>query len=204
MKLRIFTLLALFSWSILVQAEVLDFESPVTDSCGSWGLSPTGWTVLNETAAVSDADACTTINTDGAFSGSQYLLNFNSRVGTLVRDAGEFYLNGAYFHADDRAGSALLEFAGYDSSDVLLFSTSVQVGTDWQWVQFDWPGITKFTWDPVNPDVTNISVDDLTFDAAVIGEQVAVPSLTTYGLILAIIGFLLIATFRFRALSGRV
>lgn len=205
MKLRFVVLLVLFSWAVLAQAEVLDFESPVVTSCGDWGISPDGWTIEGGTAAVSDDGACAFLNTDGAYSGKQYIVNFNSMVGTLTRDAGAFDLNGAYVHADDRNGPATIDFAGYDASDTLLYSATVVVGTDWQWVALDWPGITTFTWDPTTPDVTNITIDDLTFNGtpAVPYVPVPVPSLGTYGLLLLILGVLLIAGFRFYASTMR-
>jgi len=205
-KLRFSMLLVLFSWAVLAHAEVLDFESPVVSTCGDWGVSPDGWTIEGGTAAVSDEGACSFLNTDGAYSGTQYMVNFNSMIGTLTRNAGAFNLNGAYVHADDRNGPTTIDFAGYDASDTLLFSATVVVGNDWQWVPLDWPGITTFTWDPTSPDVTNITIDDLTFNAAPVIEYVPVPvpSLGTYGLLLAVLGILLIAGFRFFTTSRRI
>ncbi len=208
MKLRIVMALALFSWTILAHAEVLDFESPVLSSCGDWGVSPTGWTIEGGTAAVSDDVACSYINFDGAYSGKQYMVNFNSMVGALTRNAGAFDLNGAYVHADDREGETTVDFAGYDDSDTLLYSATRVVGSDWQWVELDWPGITTFTWDSITPGVSNITIDDVTFNnGASIDREIntePVPSLNMYGLILAILGFLLIAVHRLFATSRRV
>ena len=150
-------------------AEVLTFESPTIDSCFDWGFSPDGWTVEGSTASVSDASSCQIthpgLNTDGAFEGEQMMINLNSLIGTLIRDAGAFDLTGVYVHADDRSGPTLVNFAGLDGSDATIYAVAVEIGTDWQWVQFDWQNISKFTWDPVSPiSTSNVSIDNLTFN----------------------------------------
>ena len=164
--------LAVISLSLLMSsanAEVLTFESPNIDICFDWGFSPDGWTVEGRTASVSDASACQVthpgLNTDGAYEGEQMMINLNSLTGTLIRDAGAFDLTGVYAHADDRSGPTLVNFAGLDNSGATIFTVAVEVGIDWQWVQFNWPNISRFTWDPVSPNSTsNISIDNLTFN----------------------------------------
>ena len=150
-------------------AEVLTFESPNIDSCFDWGFSPDGWTVEGRTASVSDASSCQIthpgVNTDGAYEGEQMMINLNSLIGTLIRDAGAFDLTGVYVHADDRSGPTLVNFAGLDGSGATIYAVTVEIGTDWQWVPFSWPNISQFTWDPVSPDsVSNVSIDNLTFN----------------------------------------
>lgn len=172
MKRYLLNLLTVISLSMLMSsayAEVLTFESPNIDTCFDWGFSPDGWTVEGISASVSDANACQIthpgLNTDGAYEGEQMMINLNSLTGILIRDAGAFDLTGVYAHADDRSGPTLVNFAGLDELGATIFAVAVEVGTDWQWVQFDWQNISRFTWDPVSPQSTsNVSIDNLTFN----------------------------------------
>ena len=188
MKLRILTLMACFFWSGFANAVVLTFDTiSAPSACVSWGGSIDGFTIGDETAGFVEDPACSFLNSDGAFSPPNMMVNFNSRVGTIIKDSGTIYLNGAYFHADDRSGDTMVDFAGYDLSDTLIFSKTVEITTAWEWVAFDWAGIKTFTWDPVSPSSTsNVSVDDFTYDGSVTVNAPAtpVPTMSQWGLII--------------------
>lgn len=188
MKLRFTAILFVCLWSNFLHAAVLTFDTiDAPNTCVVWGGSIDGFTIGDETAGFVEDPACSFLNSDGAFSPPNMMVNFNSRVGTIIKDSGTFDLNGAYFHADDRNGNTMVDFAGYDLSDTLIFSKTIEITADWQWVAFDWAGISKFTWDPVNPSVSNVSVDDFTYDGG--GPSVAptpampVPVMSTWALI---------------------
>jgi len=86
----------------------------------------------------------------------------------------------------------------------LVFSKQVEISTEWQWISFDWAGISKFTWDPVSPETTsNVTIDNFTYDESVSEEHVPVPTMTTYGVALAIMALLLTAGYRLRTSAKR-
>ncbi len=166
-KCTYLTLLTVLLSPITANAVVINFDNVAGADCSAptWGGSVDGFTIEGITAGIFDDANCGIANSDGAFSGSNLLANFNTMIGTLVKDVGTFDFNGAYFHADDRDGPTSVSFAGYDLLDNLLYSTTTVVSTDWTWIPFDWTGISKFTWDPTTPDSSsNISIDDFTFD----------------------------------------
>ena len=199
MKIRILSVLAFVLYGVSAFAQVEDFELPQIDTCVVWGTAPTGWSIEGETAALSDMalDVCAVINTDGARSGTQALINFNSRVGTLVNDSGPFDLTSFWIHADDRTAGATVRIAGLDGTNNELFSTQVEATNDWQEVVVNWNAITKFTWDPVANSVTNISIDDLTVSGATVILTEPVPSLSSWALFL-LAGLLGLFAFKLR------
>ena len=186
MKLRILILVACFLWTGFANAAVLTFD-PITapSACVSWGGNVDGFTIGDETAGFVEDPACSYLNSDGAYSPPNMMVNFNSRAGTIIKDSGTFNFNGAFFHADDRDGSTMVNFEGYNLSDTLIFSKTEEITTDWQWVAFDWPGIKKFTWDPVSPDSSsNVSVDDFTYDGIELEPATPVPTMSQWALIM--------------------
>jgi len=204
MKLRFLIILVVCLWSSFTYATVLTFDTIDADNtCVTWGGSIEGFTIGDETAGFVEEPACSFLNSDGAFSPPNMMVNFNSRVGTIIRDSGTIDFNGAYFHADDRTGNTMVAFAGFDLTDAQIFSKTVEITTEWQWVAFDWPGIKTFTWDPVSPSsVSNVSVDDFTFDGEVTvapGPAIPVPTMSAYGIALTILILLLIASHSLRA-----
>lgn len=187
MKFRVLILLTCVFWAGFSHATVLNFDSIVGSDCSSpvWGASVDGFTLEGATAGVFDDTNCGFINSDGAFSPPNMMVNFNSEIGTISKDVGTFDFNGAYFHADDRDGSTMVDFAGYDLSDTLIFSKTEEITTDWQWVSFEWAGISKFTWDPVSPNSTsNVSIDDFTYDGLpTVEPSVPVPTMSQWALV---------------------
>ena len=88
--------------------------------------------------------------------------------------------------ADDRYGDSQVRFTGFDHLNRRAYLMKIDIGTDWQWIGFDWLAIKRFTWDPVSPSSTaNISIDDFAYE---------VPSPATLGMVL--LGLLLIARSR--------
>lgn len=204
MNLKFFVVLAFSLWPSFAYATVLTFDTITADStCVTWGGSVDGFTIGDETAGFVADPACSFLNADGAFSPPNMMVNFNNRVGTIIKDSGTFDFNGAYFHADDREGNTVVEFAGYDLSDALVFSKSVEITPDWAWVSFEWAGISKFTWDPVSPSSSsNVSIDDFTYDgiaAVEIEPAIPVPTMSSYGIALTVMILLLMASRRLRA-----
>lgn len=205
MRFRLLAILVLFFGSGFSHAAVLTFDTiDAPNTCVVWGGSIDGFTIGDETAGFVEDPACSFLNSDGAYSPPNMMVNFNSRVGTIIKDAGTFTLNGAYFHADDRNGNTMVDFAGYDASDTLLFQKTAEITTDWQWVAFDWADIKKFTWDPVSPSTSsNVSVDDFTYDGAVTAPvpptpAVPVPTMSAYGIALTVLVLLFFAGYRLR------
>jgi hypothetical protein len=186
MKIRILCALVFAFYGVSVSAQVVDFETPQIDTCGDWGTAPVGWSIESFTAAIADMaiGSCPGVNTDGALSGTQALINFNDRVGTLVNDSGPFDLASFWIHGDDRDGGATVRIAGLDGTDGELFSTEVEATGEWHEIVLNWTSITKITWDPIAPTSSNISIDDLTIGDATIVITEPVPSLSTWSLIL--------------------
>ncbi|HWA25169.1 MAG TPA: VPDSG-CTERM sorting domain-containing protein [Lacunisphaera sp.] len=119
-------------------------------------------------------------------SGNQVMTNYNSEVGAILR-ASAFDFVGAYFHKDIRytPGPETVNFAGYDANGVLLYSTTLAISDSWAFIAFNWSGISKFTWDPTNPDtIENIGIDNFTYNESVAdsGATVALLGLALAGL----------------------
>ena len=110
------------------------------------------------------------ISPNTAFSGENALFNYNSREGRIVRST-PFDLAGAYFKWDDRYGfTSPTKFTatGYDASGTPLFSvTDLDLTGDWTFIALDMPGISIFGFDPTDPSVQNMQVDDLTYNVAI-------------------------------------
>jgi len=165
MKIALSALSGLLLSATLANAAVLDFET--TSRINTWGTTLTdGFSMpssSNPTNASGVFNSQNSIVPGGAQGGSNYALNFNSRIGTLERDSA-FDLESFWVHADARAGTTSVLFRGLDSIGNVLYSTQLSVSVSWQQVSLNWAGISTFTWDPLNPNVSNVGIDTVTYD----------------------------------------
>ncbi len=154
-------------------AAVLDFESASTinDIRDSTTLGG-GFTMLgaDDNTTYSSAIFNNQINTipGGAFSGTNYALNFNSRIGNII-SASAITVNSLMAHADARDGvSNTVRFAGLDAlGGNVLHTLDVVLSAQWQQVLFaGWTGVSVLTWDPLSPNSTNVGIDDVVYNAA--------------------------------------
>ena len=158
----IFSALIALSCSF-TQADVLDFDSITAPNNFDNTLVIDGFTLPAGFAGVFDATVVNGAIFPAAHSGPNAMLNWNSRVGEIFRDEA-FNFEGAFFHPDNRDGDAMVDFAGYDGGGNLLYSESRLISGTWTYHEFNWDGITRFTWDPVSPDISNIGIDDFTYN----------------------------------------
>lgn len=95
-----------------------------------------------------------------AVSGANIVTNYNTHVGQISRSA-PFDFTGAYFNPGISAPD-IVAFAGLDAADHVLFTQTVALDPDWQFLTFNWQGISKFRWDPVGNQ--NIGLDNFTYN----------------------------------------
>ena len=102
----------------------------------------------------------------GPRSGPNYALNFNSRIGN-ISSSSAFTLNSLWAHADARAGSTSVRFQGLDAlGGNVLHTLDAVLSVSWQQILFgNWTGVSVLTWDSVSPDVSNIGIDDVVYNA---------------------------------------
>jgi hypothetical protein len=188
MKKIAFLAVCLFAGS--VNATVIDFESTTTLGCQvTAGGTVDGFSLgsYNGNSGAGFNNSCFGI--ESANSGTKYMLNYNSAIGVFTKDVGVFDLNSLYVRAWTGFNSSLL-FLGLDGvNGNILYSMNVNVTNVWQKISFiNWTGVKTFTWDPTNPTVSNIAIDDFEYNAS--STPVSEPvSLALLGLGLAGIGF---------------
>ncbi|WP_321492738.1 PEP-CTERM sorting domain-containing protein [uncultured Desulfobacter sp.] len=142
-----------------VSATVLTFdENPANNS---WGGTYQGFTMTN--SGIYNY-------TNTPVSGDNFLINYNSRVGEFSYGS-NFFFNGAYFSG---SSAATVNVWGY-SSDSLVHSTQINVTQTMAYFDFNWAGIDEIMWDPIDPTVVNVGIDNFTFNA----DQNPVPEPTT-------------------------
>lgn len=174
---------------LLSQAATIDFESATTAGCQvTQGGSIDGFTLSAYNGATgggfnNTSDCNFTHST--ASSGRQFMMNFNSVVGTFTRDVGTFDLLSLWVSADERESPAVVRFTALDGvGGNVLFTEDVSITSAWTRVSFGgWSGVKSFTWDSLTPDVSNIAIDDFEYSS---GQSVPEPlSLALVGLALA-------------------
>ena len=164
--------IGLLAGPLSANAAVIDFEAVTTPggcdvnpggSIGGFTLSPYDGTTG---AGFNNATACDFLGPT-AHSGSQYMVNYNSVYGQFTRDVGTFALNSLWVHADIRSGQTTVRFLGLDGpGGNVLYSRDVVVDPAWQQVVFTgWTGVKSLTWEPISPDVSNVQIDDLNYNA---------------------------------------
>jgi hypothetical protein len=68
-----------------------------------------------------------------------------------------------------------VNFSGLNDLGAVLFATSFTVGPTWEFVAFNWSGISSFRWDPISPNsISNIGIDDFTFNTTPVPEPSSV------------------------------
>jgi len=154
-------------------AAVMDFEAAPTGGCNvSQGGNLDGFTFsdLNDaysqySSGFNNKTACNYLNPT-AHSGDNYVVNYNSLVGAMTRDSGTFDLNSLWVHADIRVGDTAIRFQGLDGPlGNVLYTLDTTISALWQEITFNWTGIKTFTWDSLVPGTSNVSIDDITYDA---------------------------------------
>lgn len=181
---------ALLALPLVTQAATIDFESATTAGCQvTQGGSIDGFTL----SAFDDATTGGGFNNTSdcnfthstAHSGRQFMLNFNSVVGTFTRDVGTFDLLSLWVSADERDPAAVVRFTALDAvGGNVLFTDDFRITSAWTKVTFvGWTGVKAFTWDSLNPNSSNIAIDDFEYAS---GQSVPEPlSLALVGLALA-------------------
>ncbi len=182
--LFIFIILLTSLLASTIQATVIDFEAFATPgNCNVSGAGQNigGFTIQGNTAGINSAIACSSL-VNGANSGQNIMVNFNSQVGTFQKNLGTFDLNSTFVHADTRqANPTTVRFQGLDDIGNVVNSLEIQITAIWQQVTFNWTGIKTFTWDSIDPGSSNISIDDFTFNEALTPPSApAVPEPSTY------------------------
>lgn len=171
MLIKSLLLTTILSLANLADAGVITFEGAATNGCQvTAGGQIDGFTLgaYNGTvgAGFDTASDCSFVAST-AHSGTKYALNYNSVVGQVSKDVGDFTLNSLWVHPDDRvAGDTTVRFNAFDDLGALLFSLQdVFVQNVWQQVSFvGWNNIKSFTWDPISPNVSNIAIDDIAYN----------------------------------------
>ena len=167
--------LVVLSGTTTASADVLTFDTIVAPNNFTINdlviddFSLTGASNTTLTAGVFDTTVRTDIWGGTAVSGENVMTNWNSRTGEITSST-SFDFEGAYFHQDIRNGPTLVNFFGLNDVGTVLYSTSFVVGDTWQFVTFDWAGISAFRWDPVSPTVSNVGIDDFTYSVARVPE----------------------------------
>ncbi|HEX5418897.1 MAG TPA: PEP-CTERM sorting domain-containing protein [Gammaproteobacteria bacterium] len=156
-------------------ATVIDFESaaPSGDCNVSGGGAVAGFALGSfdgrSSGGINSARACGYLNPQ-ANSGGNYMVNYNSLAAEFTKDKGTFTLDSLFVHADVRDGGNLVRFEGLDGVDgSVLYSMDVAIGTAWRQVDFTgWSGVKTFRWDAIGRDVSNISIDDFSYESDVL------------------------------------
>jgi hypothetical protein len=170
-----------------LNAAIIDFESAAVGGCQvTAGGSIDGFSLSANNGGFNDSTACGFI-APTANSGSQYMVNYNSRIAEFTRDVGTFTLNSLFVHADSRVGASTVRFQGLDGiGGAVLQSLEVNINSAWQQVSFaGWTNIKTFTWDSLNPGTSNIAIDDFEFNSVSDGDNggpvASVPDPSTLG-----------------------
>ena len=163
-------------------AAVMDFESAtISTACNVYaGGSLDGFT-FNDNSDLSDgyssgfsSSACI-VFAPTAHSGSNYATSFNFLLGGFERTE-LFSIQSLWVHPDARvSGTTTVEFFGYAGSlgSTTLYSMTVDITAGWTEVIFDgWDNLGSFAWGSLNPDQSNISIDDVTYT---VGEVSPIP-----------------------------
>ena len=172
-KTFIASAISLLATPLAANAVLIDFESVTTpSSCDvNPGGSVDGFTLspYNGTtgAGFNNSTGCDFI-APTAHSGTQYMVNYNRVYGQFTRDSGTFDLTSLWVHADIRSGQTTVRFQGLDGpGGNVLYSQDVVVDAAWQQVTFSgWTGVKTLTWEPISPDVSNVSIDDVVYDGS--------------------------------------
>ncbi len=168
-------------------ATVLTFDE--TAALGPWdgGALADGFSIPSLTSTAGAATEANVLQSGSAFSGSNAMFNFNSRAGRIIRSSA-FNLIGAYFMNDPRVllGSSTFEVFGYDDVGNLLYQSVETITDTWTFITLNMAGISDFRFNPLDPNVQNMMMDNLTYN------EVAAPEPATLALLgigLAGLGF---------------
>ncbi len=164
-------------------ATTLNFDASPNAPCDvSSGASTEGFTLSAYDGSVGGGIVSPTGGGCGsaiptAYSGTNFLLNYNALIGELTRDTGTFDLNSLYVHADARVGDTTVRFQGLDApGGNVLYTMDVLISATWQLIVFSgWDNVKTFTWDSISPNSSNIAIDDFTFDGAEVPLPAALP-----------------------------
>ena len=172
--------LAVLLSPMAAQADIIAFESAATGTC----QVTAGGSIDGFTLGAYDGDSGGGFNnadTQGggcelavpdAYSGTNYMLNFNSVIAEFTRDVGTFDLISLFVHSDSRSGDSTVRFQGLDGiGGSILYSIDVAITASWQQVSFSgWTGVKTFTWDSLVPGTSNIGIDDFEYNAQSVPE----------------------------------
>ncbi|MDV7143808.1 VPLPA-CTERM sorting domain-containing protein [Tropicimonas sp. TH_r6] len=183
----------------------MDFETASTGGCQvSAGGSLDGFTFAGTSSGstyssgFNNTTSCSFL-APTAKSGSQFVTNYNSRLGGMEHDTDVFSLNSLWVRADERVGASTVEFIGYSGSlgSAIAYSMTVDITNVWSEVIFSgWDNLKSFAWDAISPGSSNISIDDITY---VTGSPAAVPLPAGLPLLLAGLGAIGVAGRRQKA-----
>ena len=161
---------------LMASASVVNFESAPISGCQvTLGGSIDGFTLgayNGQTGAgFNNASSCTGLR-DSAHSGTQFMLNYNSLYGQFTRNTGDFDLLSLWVAGDMRAGTTTVRFQGLDNiGGNVLYSMDVVISSAWSHINFsNWLDVKSFTWNSINPDVSNIAIDDFEYSTGEVPE----------------------------------
>ena len=151
--------------STSVSALTLTFDETASLAPWSGGTLADGFSIPNLTTTAGAATDVCRISCGAAFSGTNAMYNFNSLEARLLRSSA-FDLVGAYFMNDPRntVDSSTFEVYGYDAIGNLLYQSVETITNTWTFITLNMNGISDFRFNPLNPDIQNMMMDDLLYN----------------------------------------
>jgi hypothetical protein len=173
----------LFTWFFLIAfcesawSTTINFDSATTTSgCHTdlGGGSIDGFTLTS--GGINNKTACAAV-VNATPSGNNYMLNNSSGAGEFTKDEGTFSLKSLWVHSDRRVGTTTVKFQGLDGDGNILISMDVVLSYQYGLlvVFTDWLNLKTFTWDPISPNVSNVAIDDFTYEVSAAPLPAALP-----------------------------
>ena len=155
--------------STSVNAATLTFDE--TTPLGPWlggGLADR-FSIPELTDTAGSATWVCGLKCGSAYSGDNAMYNFDTREARLLRSTA-FDLVGAYFMNDPQSspGISTFEVFGYDATGNQLYYSVETVTDNWTFITLNMYGISDFRFNPLSPDVQNMMMDDMLYNASVV------------------------------------